>query len=209
MKRSRVIVVGAGPVGVVAALASAQKGFSVILLEAEPAVDESPRAATTHPATLEMIDRLGLIGQFIAEGLVARYFQFWDRPTSTRICEFDHDLLRDETKFPFVVQTEQHKLANMGIARLREYTDADVRFNARATAVCQDGNSVIVTVEGIDGGERISGDYLIGADGGRSTIRKALDIEFEGYTWPERCRPPRWVSGPAITRCIISRTPTT
>ena len=187
MKRSRVIVVGAGPVGVVAALASAQKGFSVILLEAEPAVDESPRAATTHPATLEMIDRLGLIGQFIAEGLVARYFQFWDRPTSTRICEFDHDLLRDETKFPFVVQTEQHKLANMGIARLREYTDADVRFNARATAVCQDGNSVTVTVEGIDGAEQISGDYLIGADGGRSTIRKALDIEFEGYTWPERC----------------------
>src|SRR5437762_5338427 len=187
MKRSRVIVVGAGPVGVVAALASAQKGFSVILLEAEPAVDESPRAATTHPATLEMIDRLGLIGQFVAEGLVARYFQFWDRPTSTRICEFDHDLLRDETKFPFVVQTEQHKLANMGIARLRKYADSDVRFQTRATALRQDSSGVTVTIEGLNGTEQISGDFLLGADGGRSTIRKALDIEFEGYTWPEQC----------------------
>src|SRR5437870_11392592 len=156
MKPPRIIVVGAGPVGVVAALAAAQKGFAVTLLEAESVIDDSPRAAATHPATLEIIDRLGLADQFIAEGLVARYFQFWDRPTRTRVCEFDHDLLRDETKFPFVVQTEQHKLANMGIARLREYTDADVRFNARVTAVCQDGNSVTVTVEGIDGGGRIS-----------------------------------------------------
>src|SRR5262245_40416166 len=146
MKRPRVIVVGAGPVGVVAALAAAQKGFAVTLLEAEAVIDDSPRAATTHPATLELIDRLGLIDQFIAEGLVARYFQFWDRPTRNRICEFDHDLLRSETKFPFVVQTEQHKLANMGIARLQEFADADVRFEARATAIRQDSSSVTVTI---------------------------------------------------------------
>src|SRR5215467_12854558 len=187
MKPPRIIVVGAGPVGVVAALAAAQRGFSVTLLEAEAAIDDSPRAATTHPATLEIIDRLGLIDQFIAQGLVARYFQFWDRPTRTRICEFDHDLLRGETKFPFVVQTEQHKLANMGIAGLWKYPDAEVRFQARAVGVHQDSSGVKVTIEGLNGTERISGDYLIGADGGRSTIRKALNIEFEGYTWPEQC----------------------
>ena len=61
MRRSRIIVAGAGPVGVVAALACAQHDFAVIVLEAESEVDDSPRAATTHPATLEMIDRLGLI----------------------------------------------------------------------------------------------------------------------------------------------------
>ncbi len=187
MRPSRIIVVGAGPVGVGAALAAAQKGFAVTLLEAESAIDDSPRAATTHPATLEIIDRLGLIDQFIAEGLVARYFQFWDRPTRIRICEFDHDLLRDETKFPFVVQTEQHKLANMGIAQLRKYPDAEVRFEARATAVRQDSSGVTATIQGPNDWEQISADYLVGADGGRSTIRKALDIEFEGYTWPEQC----------------------
>lgn len=132
MKKQRVIVVGAGPVGVVAALSSAQKGFAVTLLESELKVDDSPRAATTHPATLELLDRLGVMDDFIAQGLVARYFQFWDRPTRTKIAEFDHELLRDETPFPFVVQTEQHKLANIGLDRLRSFAAADVRFDARA-----------------------------------------------------------------------------
>jgi 3-(3-hydroxy-phenyl)propionate hydroxylase len=186
MKQPRIIVAGAGPVGVVAALACAQNGFRTTLLEAESKVDDSPRAATTHPATLEMIDRLGLIEPFIVQGLVARYFHFWDRPARRLIAEFDHDLLRGETKFPFVVQTEQHKLANMGIARLREYADSDIRFQTRVTAVRQDASTVTVTTDGTNGTEEFQADYLIGADGGRSTVRKALDIEFEGYTWPER-----------------------
>src|SRR5436309_15271919 len=138
MKRPRIIVAGAGPVGVVAALACAQHDFAVIVLEAESEVDDSPRAATTHPATLEMIDRLGLIEPFIEQGLVARYFHFWDRPTRTRIAEFDHHLLRNETKFPFVVQTEQHKLANMGLARLRGHGDDDIRFNTRVISLRQE-----------------------------------------------------------------------
>jgi 3-(3-hydroxy-phenyl)propionate hydroxylase len=186
MKKPRIIVVGAGPVGVVAGLACAQNGFTVTLLEAESKVDDSPRAATTHPATLEMIDRLGLIEPFIAQGLVARYFHFWDRPARTRVAEFDHDLLRDETRFPFVVQTEQHKLANMGLVRLRDYPESDIRFETRVTAVRQDAGTVTATAEGPNGTEEFRADYLIGADGGRSTVRKALDIEFEGYTWPER-----------------------
>ncbi len=186
MKKVRIIVVGAGPVGVVAALACAQNDFAITLLEAEDKVDDSPRAATTHPATLEMIDRLGLIEPFIEQGLVARYFHFWDRPTRTRIAEFDHHLLRNETKFPFVVQTEQHKLANMGLARLRGHGDADIRFNTRVISLRQDATAVAATAEGPNGLEEFRADYLIGADGGRSTIRKALDIEFDGYTWPER-----------------------
>jgi 3-(3-hydroxy-phenyl)propionate hydroxylase len=135
----------------VAALACAQKGFSVSLFEAQPAIDDSPRAATTHPATLEMLDRLGLIDEYIAQGLVARYVQFWDRPTRSRIVEFDHAVLRDETKFPFVVQTEQHKLVKMGIARLRHYADASVQFETLVTAVSQDPNGVTATLEGPNG----------------------------------------------------------
>ncbi len=186
MKKTRIIVAGGGPVGVVAALACAQLGYAVTLLEAEDKIDDSPRAATTHPSTLEMIARIGLIDRFIQEGLVARYFQFWDKPARSRIVEFDHDILRDETPYPFVVQTEQHKLARMGIERLRAFADAEVRFGTRATAVSQDADSATVSAEGPGGAETFPGDYVIGADGGRSAIRKALDIDFEGFTWPER-----------------------
>lgn len=186
MSKMRIIIAGAGPVGVVSALACAQHGFAVTLLEAEDKIDDNPRAATTHPSTLEMIAHVGLIEPFIREGLVARYFQFWDKPARRQIVEFDHQFLRDETPYPFVVQTEQHKLARMGIERLATFPDAVVRFSTRVTGVTQTADSATVTAEGPNGSETFHGDWVIGADGGRSTIRKALDIEFEGFTWSER-----------------------
>ena len=185
MEKIHIVIAGCGPVGVVAALACAQRGYRVTLLEAEDKIDDNPRAATTHPSTLEMIAEVGLIDSFIREGLVARYFQFWDKPARAKIVEFDHEILRDETPYPFVVQTEQHKLARMGIERLTTFADAVVRFATRVTGVTQDSKQATVSAEGPDGPEEIAADYVIGADGGRSTIRKALDIDFEGFTWPE------------------------
>jgi 3-(3-hydroxy-phenyl)propionate hydroxylase len=187
MQRRNVIVVGAGPVGTVAALACAQKGLAaghtVTLLEAQQRVDDSPRASTTQPPTLEILAELGLIDEYLRVGLVSRTFQFWDRPTRSLIAEFDFDRLKGETAFPYVVQTEQHKLANMAIARLRDMPNADVRMGMRVAEVRQQAESVDVLCEKE---LKFTADYVIGADGGRSTVRKCLGIEFEGYTWPER-----------------------
>src|SRR5262245_46066850 len=127
MQRRNVIVVGAGPVGTVAALACARFGLDVLLLEQQARVDDSPRASTTQPPTLEILAGLGLIDEYLRVGLVSRTFQFWDRPTRTLVAEFDFGRLTDETAFPYVVQTEQHKLANMAIAQLG-ILNADVRF---------------------------------------------------------------------------------
>jgi 3-(3-hydroxy-phenyl)propionate hydroxylase len=182
MQRRNVIVVGAGPVGTVAALACARHGLNVLLLEKEDRIDDSPRASTTQPPTLEILAELGLIDEYLRVGLVARTFQFWDRPTLQLIAEFDFARLEGETAYPFVVQTEQHKLAHMAIARLRAMPNAEVRMGARVTGLSQNGESVTVETSSA----KFLADYVIGADGGRSTIRKALDIEFEGYTWPER-----------------------
>jgi 3-(3-hydroxy-phenyl)propionate hydroxylase len=183
MQRRNILVVGAGPVGAVAALACARFGHSVALLEAQERIDDSPRASTTQPPTLEILAELGLIDEYMRVGLVSRTFQFWDRGTLTRIAEFDFERLRGETDFPFVVQTEQHKLANMAIARLRAMSNTEVRLGLRVKDIQQDEKGV--TVE-CDNGEQFSADYVIGADGGRSTVRKSLGIEFEGYTWAER-----------------------
>lgn len=182
MQRRNVIVVGAGPVGTVAALACARRGLSVTLLEAQTRIDDSPRASTTQPPTLEILAELGLFDEYVRVGLVSRTFQFWDRPTLRLVAEFDFARLAGETAFPFVVQTEQHKLANMAIERLRGRPNADVHMGARVVGLMQDANRVSVeTAE-----QTYSADYVIAADGGRSTVRKLLDIEFEGYTWPER-----------------------
>ena len=173
---------GAGPVGSVAALACARLGHTVALVEAQPRIDDSPRASTTQPPTLEILAELGLIDEYLRVGLVARTFEFWDRPTLERIAVFDFERLREATDFPFVVQTEQHKLANMAIERLLRMDNVEVRLGCAVSELEQDEKEVTV----IAGGTRFRADYVIGADGGRSTVRKSLGIEFEGYTWPER-----------------------
>jgi 3-(3-hydroxy-phenyl)propionate hydroxylase len=181
MSSRNIVVVGAGPVGTVAALACARLGHTITLLEAEERVNDAPRASTTQPPTLEILEELGLIDEYIAKGLVAPTFQFWDRPSMRLIAEFDFGRLKDETRYPYVVQTEQHKLALMGIERLRAM-GASVRMGTRVTGVTQDENSAVVETEQ----GPLRADYVIGCDGGRSTVRKSLGIEFEGFTWPER-----------------------
>jgi len=181
MSSRNIVVVGAGPVGTVAALACARLGHTVTLLEAEERVNDAPRASTTQPPTLEILEELGLIDEYIAKGLVAPTFQFWDRPSMRLIAEFDFERLKDETRYPYVVQTEQHKLAMMGLERLRAM-GASVRMGTRVTGVTQAENSATVQTEQ----GPLRADYVIGCDGGRSTVRKSLGIEFEGFTWPER-----------------------
>ena len=181
-----ILVAGGGPVGVIAALALARQGIPVHVFEAEARVNDSPRAATTHAATLEMLAELGLVDEVIARGLIEPKFRIWDRARREVIAEFDFGVLGNDTRFPYVVQCEQHKLANMAIERLRGFSHASLDFSARVSSLQQFDDRVDVTVESAAGTRRISGSYLIGADGGRSTVRKALDIEFEGYTHPER-----------------------
>src|SRR3954454_7767586 len=144
MQRRNILVVGAGPVGSVAALAAARMGHSVTLLEAQARIDDAPRASTTQPPTLEILAELGLIDEYIRVGLVARTFEFWDRPTRERIAEFDFERLRGETAFPYVVQTEQHKLAGMVLERLRAMPNAEVLMDCAVSAVEQDADQVTV-----------------------------------------------------------------
>src|SRR5262245_28227942 len=137
----KILIVGAGPVGTVAALACARLGHQVTLLEAQERIDDSPRASTTQPPTLEILEQLGLIDEYIRVGLLARTFQFWDRPTCRLVAEFDFERLRGETAHPYIVQTEQHKLAAMAIARLPK---SAVRMGCRVTSLSQDENRVRV-----------------------------------------------------------------
>jgi 3-(3-hydroxy-phenyl)propionate hydroxylase len=181
-----ILIAGGGPVGVIMALALARQNIAVHVLEAEARVNDSPRAATTHAATLEMLDDLGLFDEVARRGLIEPKFRIWDRAARELIVEFDFGVLRNDTRFPYVIQCEQHKLALMTIERLRSHAHARVEFSARVTAVEQFDDGVEVVVDTASGARKLAGSYLIGADGGRSTVRKALDIEFEGYTHPER-----------------------
>lgn len=186
MKEQSIIIIGAGPVGSVTALAAAQAGYTVHLVEADKTISDDPRAATFHPSTLDYIASLGIMDEFLTLGLKSRYFDYWDKPARKLVARMDHKILSGETQHPFVVQTEQHKLANLVLEKLKNYPNVTVHLGTTATNFSQDHDGVTLTAESRSGQMTIDAQWLIGADGGRSFTRKSLGIEFEGYTWPER-----------------------
>jgi 3-(3-hydroxy-phenyl)propionate hydroxylase len=166
----RILIAGAGPVGLTAAYALSRAGIETAVFERGPTLAEDLRASTWHPPTLDMLEELGLVGEILRDGLVARYMQHRDRRTGA-IAEFDHELLRGETNHPYRVQYEQFRYTRMVHRRL----DAEVRLDAGVASVSQDGGKVKVTLE--DGSEH-AGDYLIVADGASSAVRRSIGVEF-------------------------------
>ncbi len=182
--KDRVIVVGAGPVGLTAALALVRRGIPTVLLAAEQQLVMELRGSTFHPPTLDLLDEFDVVPRMIDVGLKAPTWQFRDRETGP-VATFDLSALTHDTNHPYRVQCEQWKLMRFLETELRKLPDADIRFGHQATVVEQSDDDVTVTAL-VDSEEvRVTGRYLIAADGARSTVRQSLGIEFEGFTYPE------------------------
>jgi 3-(3-hydroxy-phenyl)propionate hydroxylase len=183
--KTHVLVSGAGPVGLVSALKLSLAGFKVTVFESASDLNRDLRASTFHPPTLDMLEGFGLAQELISQGLVARYTQQRDRQEGV-VAEFDMELLKGETQFPFRLQCEQWKLTQLIKKELDKNPDVELIFNAKVDQVEQDDKSVRAEV--LISGERqtFNADYLIGSDGAWSSVRTSLGIEFEGFTYPER-----------------------
>ena len=177
--QTTVLIAGAGPVGLCAANVLADAGVAVTVLEAEPHLPQNLRASTFQPPTLDMLARLGAAQRLIQMGRVAPRLQYRDR--AGWVAELDFGVIAGETEHPYRVQCEQYRLNQVLAERLAP--KARIEFGCEVTEVDQDNESVSVTVRG---GKKFRGQWLIGADGGRSRVREALGIRLEGFTWPER-----------------------
>ena len=180
MSRFDVIVVGAGPVGLSCALKLSRAGIDTLLIEAEPQLSQELRASTFHPPTLDMLEEFGVTPALIRQGLITQTWQVRMHPGGER-AEFDLSILAGHTRHPYRVQCEQWKLSRMLVTQL----PGELWFDTRAIGVSQTEDAVKLTVE--RGGEPMELEcrYLIGADGARSAVRKALALDFEGVTFPE------------------------
>ena len=185
-----VIVVGAGPVGLCLALALAQDGVAVTLVEQlsdDNFLDQVPRAGSNHPATLELFDRIGLYEKLVPRGIVAPKFHYWDRQEGSLIAEFDHTVLKNDTRFPFVLQCERIKIIEEALEMAKAHPLIEVRMATTFTGFEQDADGVTAArLQRRGETETIRGSYLVSAEGARSVVRKDLDVEFEGFTYPER-----------------------
>jgi 3-(3-hydroxy-phenyl)propionate hydroxylase len=184
----RVIVIGAGPVGLCLALALAQQEIAVTVVEAlgeDNFLEQVPRAGTNHPATLEMLDSIGLYARLEPRGIVAPVFHYWDRADGL-IAAFDHKLLKDDTRFPYVLQCERIKIVEEALAMAKAHPLIDVRLSSEFTRFAQDADGVVAYFTDAAGAEaRIAGAWLVSCEGARSIVRKDLDIEFEGFTYSD------------------------
>lgn len=186
--RGRVVVVGAGPVGLTAAMVLVSRGVPVTVLEAAARPQTDWRASTFHAATLELLGDIDITGEMHENGLVVPRYQYRDRRDGV-VAEFDFGLLADVTRFPYRLQLNQQKLVVMLLGRLARQPLAQLRFEHRVVGVDQDGEGVTATAAtGRDAGETVPvrGDYLLAADGSASTVRKELGVAFDGMTYPER-----------------------
>ena len=183
-KHERVLIAGGGPVGSAAAWLLTLRGIPVTVIEQAEGVQMDYRASTFHPPTLDLLEETGITEALLERGLKCPTWQFRDREQG-RIAEFDLSALKNDTNYPYRLQCEQFKLVEWLYGKLEATDSADLLFRHEVVELRQTDDDVTLVCDTPDGRTEISGDWLIAADGGRSVVRKLLDIGFDGYTHPE------------------------
>jgi 3-(3-hydroxy-phenyl)propionate hydroxylase len=181
----RILIVGAGPVGLVLAVFLARAGIASTVFEREPGIPQDLRASTFHPPTLDILDGIGVTPRLIAQGLICPTWQFRDRQEGA-VATFDLTLLAGETNHPYRLQCEQWKLAREMDRIAREDPAIDLRYGWTVTEVAQDDDGATLTAEAPDGArETHRAPFVVGCDGAGSVVRRAAGITLEGATIPE------------------------
>lgn len=183
MNDYQVIVVGAGPVGLTAACLLADTGVKVAVVEQAAGASDLPRAISLVDETFRTMSRVGIVDRLLAETNLdtgSRYYGLNDRlllaskPASTR------------TGFPGKSQFDQPVMEEELYAAARARPGIALMNNTRVVGLAQDADAVTLEIEDAEGRRRLSADWLVGADGGRSFTREALGVQLEGATQEER-----------------------
>ncbi len=180
--RKPLIVIGAGPVGLAAAVDARLQGLDVLVLDDDKTVSVGSRAVCYAKRSLEILDRLGIADQACGLGVswnIGRTFLEEDEV-------YQFNLVPDAGhKRPGMINLQQYHIEEMLIARALEL-GADIRWQHKVTAVTREADHASLTVETPDGPFDIEADWLVVADGARSPIRRHLGLDIEGRVFQDR-----------------------
>lgn len=180
-----VIIVGGGPVGFINALGLAQAGVRVTVIEAEPQIIDSPRAAVYFWSVLGGLAQLGILQEAEAAGVRKQDYTYLVRRSDERIV-YSMEILNGQTPHPYNLHLGQHQLGDIAMRRLKTFSNATVRFGTRLQTLEQDAGGVTLCVATDSDTQQLRARWVIGADGAASTIRHLLGLPFHGMTWRER-----------------------
>jgi 2-polyprenyl-6-methoxyphenol hydroxylase-like FAD-dependent oxidoreductase len=164
-------------------LALAQEGADVLVAEAGEQLNPSPRATTYFSSTLVALEALGLLPDLEAVGVKVRQFGF-HAPAYDFRPVISLDVLRGIT-FDYQLHAGQDVVAGVAMAHLLK-AGGRVAFSHRLVGLGQTPGNVVCDFETRDGPASVTADWVIGADGARSTVRRLLDVDFSGHTWTNR-----------------------
>jgi 3-(3-hydroxy-phenyl)propionate hydroxylase len=182
--RRSVIIVGAGPVGLAAAIDLAQHGIGSVVVDDNDAVSVGSRAICWAKRTLEILDRLGVGERMVAKGVTWKVGRVYHRDREL----YRFDLLPEGGhKMPAFINLQQYYVEQYLIERALELPALiELRWKNRACQIENSATGVTLGIETPDGSYRLEADWLIAADGARSTIRSLLGHPFEGHTFEEK-----------------------
>lgn len=181
-----IVVVGAGPVGLIAALGLAHHGLPALVLEEDATLSVTPKAGTVLSRTVEILDRYGAAEPVLRAALRVDEIGDLDRATNARRESIFTGVLAEDTRFPFVVNIPQHALEPVLRDELERRVPGCVRMNSRVVGFEQHEDHVVLEVETEGGRQQVEADYVLACDGGRSRIRDLMGVTVEGHTLDER-----------------------
>lgn len=181
--RHPIVVVGAGPVGLTAALDLALRGHRVIVLDEDNTVSVGSRAICWAQRTLEIWDRLGVARRMLEKGVL------WDTGKlyvgERLIYQFQMQSERHQ-RFPAFINLQQYYVEQYLVKRCADFPEIDLRWKNKAVGIEQDGDEVRLKIETPDGVYELAAQYVIAADGVRSPIRTMLGLPFDGQVFNDR-----------------------
>lgn len=182
-QRYPVVVIGAGPVGLAAAIELAQSGVPVVVLDDDNTVSVGSRGVCYAKRTLEVLDRLGLGDPCVAKGVSWNVGRTFFREEEV----YNFNLRpQDDHKRPGMINLQQYYLEEYEITRAQTLDNLDLRFKSKVVSVSQNGQGATLQVETPDGIYSLETDWLIVADGARSSIRRMMNLEIDGKIFKDR-----------------------
>jgi 2-polyprenyl-6-methoxyphenol hydroxylase-like FAD-dependent oxidoreductase len=183
-ENSEVVVCGAGPIGLIAALKFAQAGLEVTVIDADKQINDSPRACIYMPASLEGFDSIGILDDVRKIAYTNRSSGQYS-PAYNWMCQVPAPSL-DAGPYANVLHVGQEEIGAVLVKHLEQFKNARILWNTRLKDFDQNEDKVTLQVETATGVESMVTNWLIGSDGANSTVRKLAGIEFAGHTWPDR-----------------------
>ena len=179
-----VIVAGAGPIGLAAALDLSMHGIDVVVLDKDTQLSDGSRAICYAKRPLEILDRLGIGERMLEKGVSWNVGRVFFEADSAPVYSFDLLPVKDQ-KFPGMINLQQYYNEEYNIEALGPRDNVSLRWGNEVSGLEDAGDHVIVTVSTPEGDYRIKADYLIACDGAHSPTRKMLGMQFEGETFQD------------------------